>query len=135
MCNCGAATFQIPVPVFKLRLESWEFICSRKLTPRSTLFYNPRDVFSKIGLSRGRNLTITNGHITSAHVLVHAASIKELSLQSKMLFYGTLLGGDDMVLNASAPPIRFFGRDRVRVGTVGLPMRFATTISTSPRYC
>ena len=51
----GGNSYLIQIPVFKWTLESWELIRSRKL-PVPCRFHNPSDVFSELGLSRGRNL-------------------------------------------------------------------------------
>ena len=40
------------IQMFKWALESWEYI---EKTPCSTPFYNHSDIFSKLGLSLGRN--------------------------------------------------------------------------------
>ena len=53
LCQSGADSYLIQI--LKWTLESWEFIVGNFL-PVSLRFYNPSDIFSKLGLSRGRNL-------------------------------------------------------------------------------
>ena len=56
-------------------------IHSRKL-PVPRRFYNPSDIFSKLGLSRGRNLNQTTGTGTLSNILLKLPLVEVLNSYS-----------------------------------------------------